>query len=116
MVSAPAAVYGTSAALMIVVVALAAQLSRLTPPPALATERRARCWSVLLAGVKFVWNRPILLGAISLDLFAVLLGGATALAAGLCAGHSRPSVPGVLVCCAVRPAVGAMICGLWLAQ
>ncbi len=34
---------------------------------------------VLLAGVAFVWERKILLGAISLDLFAVLLGGATAL-------------------------------------
>ncbi|MBC7702455.1 MAG: MFS transporter [Rhodoferax sp.] len=34
---------------------------------------------VLLAGVTFVWQRKILLGAISLDLFAVLLGGATAL-------------------------------------
>ena len=34
---------------------------------------------VLLAGVAFVWERKILLGAVSLDLFAVLLGGATAL-------------------------------------
>ena len=33
----------------------------------------------LLAGVAFVWERKILLGASSLDLFAVLLGGATAL-------------------------------------
>jgi len=33
----------------------------------------------LLAGVSFVWHRPVVLGAISLDLFAVLLGGATAL-------------------------------------
>lgn len=32
-----------------------------------------------LAGVAFVWRRKLLLGAISLDLFAVLLGGATAL-------------------------------------
>jgi MFS family permease len=31
------------------------------------------------AGVKFVRSRPVVLGAISLDLFAVLLGGATAL-------------------------------------
>jgi MFS family permease len=30
-------------------------------------------------GVKFVRSRPVVLGAISLDLFAVLLGGATAL-------------------------------------
>ena len=33
----------------------------------------------LFAGVAFVWERRVLLGAISLDLFAVLLGGATAL-------------------------------------
>lgn len=33
----------------------------------------------LLAGVRFIRQRPVVLGAISLDLFAVLLGGATAL-------------------------------------
>ena len=33
----------------------------------------------VLAGVRFVRQRPVVLGAISLDLFAVLLGGATAL-------------------------------------
>jgi hypothetical protein len=33
----------------------------------------------MLAGLGFVWNRKVLLGAVSLDLFAVLLGGATAL-------------------------------------
>ena len=33
----------------------------------------------LFAGVRFVRQRPVILGAISLDLFAVLLGGATAL-------------------------------------
>jgi predicted MFS family arabinose efflux permease len=36
-------------------------------------------WQSLFAGVAFVWQRKVLLGAISLDLFAVLLGGATAL-------------------------------------
>lgn len=35
--------------------------------------------ATVFAGVRFIWNRPIVLGAISLDLFAVLLGGATAL-------------------------------------
>jgi MFS family permease len=33
----------------------------------------------LLAGITFIRSRPVILGAISLDLFAVLLGGATAL-------------------------------------
>ena len=43
--------------------------------------RAARDVSIdtLLAGVRFVRSRPVVLGAISLDLFAVLLGGATAL-------------------------------------
>jgi len=36
-------------------------------------------WRSLLAGVSFVRSRPVILGAISLDLFAVLLGGAIAL-------------------------------------
>jgi len=36
-------------------------------------------WGTVLAGVAFVWQRKLLLGATSLDLFAVLLGGATAL-------------------------------------
>ncbi|HEX4515719.1 MAG TPA: MFS transporter, partial [Polyangiaceae bacterium] len=33
----------------------------------------------LLAGVRYVWTHQLILGSISLDLFAVLLGGATAL-------------------------------------
>ena len=33
----------------------------------------------VIEGIGFVWSQPIVLGAVSLDLFAVLLGGATAL-------------------------------------
>lgn len=36
-------------------------------------------WSTLLAGIRYVWSDKPILGAISLDLFAVLLGGAVAL-------------------------------------
>lgn len=36
-------------------------------------------WDNLLAGIRFIRAQPVVLGAISLDLFAVLLGGATAL-------------------------------------
>jgi MFS family permease len=36
-------------------------------------------WRSALEGFRFVRSQPVLLGAISLDLFAVLLGGATAL-------------------------------------
>ena len=36
-------------------------------------------WGELLAGIRYVWSNKPILGAISLDLFAVLLGGAVAL-------------------------------------
>jgi len=50
------------------------------PPVSAEVKRREPAtWSTVVAGVRYVWsNRPIL-GAISLDLFAVLLGGAVAL-------------------------------------
>ena len=49
------------------------------PPPGEAKKREPATWGTLVAGIRYVWsNRPIL-GAISLDLFAVLLGGAVAL-------------------------------------
>ena len=41
--------------------------------------REKATWSSLVAGISFIRSRPVILGAISLDLFAVLLGGATAL-------------------------------------
>ncbi|MDB5966961.1 MAG: major facilitator superfamily 1 [Polaromonas sp.] len=44
------------------------------PPPREAVSLRT-----MLAGAEFIWQRKALLGAVSLDLFAVLLGGATAL-------------------------------------
>jgi MFS family permease len=46
------------------------------PPRA---ENIRATWSVIVAGYKFIWTRPVILGAITLDLVAVLLGGATAL-------------------------------------
>jgi MFS family permease len=42
-------------------------------------ERRETSWSTVLAGVRYVWENKVVLGSISLDLFAVLLGGAAAL-------------------------------------
>ncbi len=44
-----------------------------------ARIRKAISLETLLAGIRFVADKPAVLGAISLDLFAVLLGGATAL-------------------------------------
>jgi len=42
-------------------------------------KREPATWSTLLAGLRYVWSNKPILGSISLDLFAVLLGGAVAL-------------------------------------
>lgn len=44
-----------------------------------AKPREPATWGTLLAGIRYVWSNKPILGAISLDLFAVLLGGAVAL-------------------------------------
>ncbi|HEV7224505.1 MAG TPA: MFS transporter [Pirellulales bacterium] len=44
-----------------------------------APAREAVRWRTLLAGAEFVWSNKIILGAMTLDMFAVLLGGAVAL-------------------------------------
>lgn len=49
------------------------------PKPAQRMSREKPTWASLLAGFSFIRSEKIVLGAISLDLFAVLLGGATAL-------------------------------------
>lgn len=48
-------------------------------PREMARSQEPRTLESLLAGIRFVWRTDLLLAAITLDLFAVLLGGATAL-------------------------------------
>jgi MFS family permease len=43
------------------------------------TPQTGSRWELVKEGLAYVWNQKIVFGAISLDLFAVLLGGATAL-------------------------------------
>jgi MFS family permease len=53
-------------------------ISRIHPGPGRAPPRGATLGS-LLEGVRFVWRTKVILATLTLDLFAVLLGGATAL-------------------------------------
>ena len=64
----------------------------------------------MLAGIHFIRRTPVLLGAISLDLFAVLLGGAIALAPVFAQTilHTGPVGLGLL---RSAPAVGALLAG-----
>ncbi len=68
-------VYALSLALLLV---SSLALMRLSLPHRQAAPEPMTVTSVL-AGVRFVWQHKVLLGGFSLDLFAVLLGGATAL-------------------------------------
>ena len=68
-------VYGVCLGLML----LACGLMQRVKIASVAPSREPVTLETVLAGVVFVWRRKLLLGAISLDLFAVLLGGATAL-------------------------------------
>jgi len=69
----------------------------------------------LLAGVRFIRARPVVLGAISLDLFAVLLGGATALLPIFARDILRVGPEG-LGLLRGAPAVGALLMSLVLAR
>jgi MFS family permease len=67
--------YSVALVFMIAGVVLVAMI----PKPAQRTSSEPHSWEYLLAGFDFISKEKIVLGAISLDLFAVLLGGATAL-------------------------------------
>jgi MFS family permease len=71
-------------------------------------------WRHLLEGLRFTWHRKTVLGAISLDLFAVLFGGASALLPAFTRDvlHSGPEVFGLL---RAAPGVGAVAMAIWLA-
>jgi MFS family permease len=76
--------------------------------------REPASWQTLLSGLRFVKSRPVVLGAISLDLFAVLFGGATALLPIYASDilHVGPSGLGWL---RTAPGIGASICAFALA-
>jgi MFS family permease len=69
----------------------------------------------VFAGVSFIWSRPVMLGTISLDLFAVLLGGATALLP-IYARDILQAGPWGLGVLRSAPAVGALLMSLVLAR
>ncbi len=71
--------------------------------------------SSVFAGIAFIRSKPVLLGTISLDLFAVLLGGATALLPMFARDilHAGPWALGLL---RAAPAVGAVTMSLVLAR
>jgi len=75
------------------------------------TDKKAFNVKTMLAGLEYVWRAKLLLGSISLDLFAVLLGGATALLPIFATDilHAGPRGLGLL---RAMPSVGALVISL----
>lgn len=108
----PPLAYAASAALLGFSLVM---LMRIGPVPRTALNGARNPWAQMLEGVTYLRRNRLVLGAISLDLFAVLLGGATAMlpiyardilhvgSSGL--GHLRAA-----------PAAGAAIVALWLSH
>jgi MFS family permease len=71
--------------------------------------------STLLAGFKYIWHEKVVLGAISLDLFAVLMGGAVALLP-VFARDILEVGPWGLGLLRAAPGIGAIAMALWLAR
>ena len=103
-------VYGAAAILLLAAITLVALIHKRRLP----SPRSVLAWSTLLQGLHFVWHRKTVLGAISLDLFAVLFGGATALLPAYTRDvlHAGPDVFGYL---RAAPGVGAGATAVWLA-
>lgn len=109
-VAGPLVVYLSCTVLLVLSGALALWVRYRHQPSA-----QAATWSMVLAGLHFVWRRQVLLGAISLDLFAVLLGGATALLP-IFARDILDAGPIGLGLLRAAPAVGALLMSLVLTR
>ncbi|MGH6965991.1 MAG: MFS transporter [Phenylobacterium sp.] len=106
----PAHAYFTTFSLYLVA-GLAVFLIRKNAQPTVNPGSR---WALMKEGLAYVWRQKIVFGAISLDLFAVLLGGATALLPVFARDilHVGPEGFGIL---RSGPAIGATIVALALA-
>lgn len=103
--------YALCAALMVAGWVLVWPLGRQQGPASKAPMTR----EALMAGVRYVWRQPVVLGAMSLDLMAVLFGGATALLPIFAKDilHTGPLGLGLL---RSAPAIGALGMSLWLSR
>lgn len=104
-------VYLATALLYLISMVMVSRLRYVQEP----VRRVPASFATLFAGVRFIRARPDVLGVISLDLFAVLLGGATALLPIFAKDilHTGPWGLGLL---RGAPAVGALLMGFWLTR
>ncbi|TWF50243.1 MFS transporter [Neorhizobium alkalisoli] len=110
--------YGVSATLAysiaFVLLVIAAALVFMIPKPAQRSPASKVSWGEMLAGFHFIAKEKVVLGAISLDLFAVLLGGAVALMP-IFARDVLELGPWGLGLLRAGPGFGAIAVAIWLA-
>ena len=106
----PAAVYATALGCYVIAVACTVGIRF----QAKARDREPISLKTVLAGLAYIWKQKVVLGSISLDLFAVLLGGAVALLPAYAQDilHTGPWGLGLL---RSAPAVGAGAMAILLA-
>jgi MFS family permease len=108
--ASPAHAYFTTFGLYLIA-ALAVSLIRKNAQPQVQPGSR---WALMKEGLAYVWRQKIVFGAISLDLFAVLLGGATALLPVFARDILHVGAEGFGILRA-SPAIGATVVALSLA-
>ncbi|QHE87507.1 MFS transporter [Hydrogenophaga sp. BPS33] len=101
--------YAVATALLVIAMALASRL-RIARHN---TAARGASAQDLFAGLRFVARRPVVLGAVMLDLFAVLFGGAIALLP-IFASEILEGGPSMLGWLRAAPAMGALAMSLYL--
>ncbi len=106
----PGAAYATTLALYLAAALSLSSIRRNTRPQAQPGSRL----DLVKAGLAYVWTNRVVFGAISLDMAAVILGGATALLPAFARDvlHAGPQGFGLL---RAAPAIGATVVGLHLA-
>ncbi|MDB5352587.1 MAG: transporter [Planctomycetota bacterium] len=96
-------------------VVVCAMIASIRSRPAVNKKSDPMTWDTFAAGFRFVWSSPLVLAAITLDMFAVLLGGATALLPVFAKDilHIGPTGLGLL---RAAPSLGALSTALYMAH
>ncbi len=110
LIHSPALAFGTALGMYLTAAMMALAIRKNTKPE---TQPGSRV-ELIKEGLAYVWNNKIVFGSISLDLFAVILGGATALLPVFAKDvlHIGPGGFGLL---RAAPAIGATLVGIYLA-
>lgn len=106
------AVYALGAALELVFLLALRRVTYFQEP---SRSGARRTWRDMLAGGEFIWRKKVILGASSLDLFAVLLGGATALLPVYAAEILQVGPIG-FGWLRAAPSLGAVAMAMWIAH